>query len=172
MRPSPPDPERPTDPCAAVSAAASELLLPDAGDPRLAPLRAHLADCDACRAELAMQASLVEQLRELPVAADARKSWASLRLALAMERRDMQRRVAESTDAGRELASLTVVALAVSAALVRLSPLTAHAFSVVDSLQLWLLPLLFLGFGATVALLALPLLRARRAHSYCGTRAP
>ena len=172
MRPPTPDSEPPIDPCAAVSAAASELLLPDAGDPRLAPLRAHLADCDACRAELAMQASLVEQLRELPVAADARKSWASLRLALATERREVQRRVAESTDAGRELASLTIVALALAAALVRLSPLTARAMSVVDSLQLWLLPILFLGFGAAIALLALPLLRARRALSYCRTRAP
>jgi hypothetical protein len=149
------------DPCSAVLAAASELLLPDDGNPRLAPLRAHLLTCDGCRDALAFHAALIEELRRLPVAADAKRSWASLRLALRDERRAAAIEAARPrTIAPSELVALAAVAIGVAAALVRMSPHAARALAAPASANLWLLPSLFVAFGAAVALLALPLLRA------------
>lgn len=146
--------------CAAVAAATSELLLPDGGEPHLVRLRAHLRVCPRCQSDLAQQAAVIVRLRELPVAADSRKSWAGVRLALAQERRFAVLHPPRERQVSRdEWLVLAVVAAALAWALVRLSPLVARAWPTAAPFHLWLLPVLFVAFGALVSLLALPVLR-------------
>ncbi|MBM4014665.1 MAG: hypothetical protein FJ293_06850 [Planctomycetes bacterium] len=150
--------------CLEVAAATPELLAPDRGEPHLVRLRAHLRACRTCATDLAAQASVIEQLRQLPVASDSRKSWVALRAALASERRDPVRAAARSPQAsGEEFALIALIGLALAAALVRLNPLAERALRSAETLSApWLLPAAFVAFGALVSLLALPLLRRAR----------
>jgi hypothetical protein len=159
-----PFPDRPAL-CREVAAATPELLSPDRGEPHLVRLRTHLRVCRACSGELAAQSAVIEQLRSLPVASDARKTWIGLRAALVAERLDPSRScIGARSASAEEYALIAVIGGALAVALVRLSPLAARSVDGVRSESgPWLLPVAFLALGSLLSLLALPLLRRGKA---------
>ncbi len=150
--------------CREVAAATPELLAVDRGEAHLVRVRAHVRVCRPCASDLAAQSTVIEQLRQLPIASDSRKSWVALRAALASERRDPEPASLPPLRAsGDEFTLIALIGLALAAALVRLSPLAGRALrDAAAPTGPWLLPAAFLAFGAVVSLLALPLLRRAR----------
>lgn len=186
-----PAPGRDVPLCDEVAAASSELLLAAdlvdgecsaAERQRLALLRRHLSDCAACRAELAAAAARIALLRELPAPPADPRRIVALRAALRGAPEVAAARVApiraaparapRSSVAPLEWAALLTAALVLAGALVRYSPVVARLFAASSTGSAWLLPLLFLGVGSVLSLIALPLLRSSFLHAAVGDALP
>ncbi len=172
----PPDSDDRDPHCDRVAAAWSELLLAAADvdrDPqRLDPLLRHLADCRRCRDEHAAFAELIGDLKTLPSPPTDPRRLEALRAALSSEpsRREARVRLAEPVSSRHDVApiewaALATVALVLAGGLLRYSPAVARCFATAPSNSEWLLPMLFLGFGSVLSLIALPLLRTPLLHA-------
>jgi hypothetical protein len=153
--------------CGLLAERVSDLL---AGDLPLAmrrELESHAGGCATCSAELAAAARTVAALRALPVAVRRDAVWSSLERALAREPARRPHAFA------LEAALLGVLGTALAAALAlrndrvvewieRNVPDALRELLLIGSLRACLLPTLFALFGAIVAVVALPLLAARR----------
>lgn len=170
LRSTPPVPTRDasTDPCAFVAENASDLVVGDLPVAMREELRAHVAGCAGCRREVESVAAAASALARLPVEASAARTWLAIRSALRLERE------------ARPMAWTAQVAALVAAALVMAAGLVQRSGDIADwlaarfalDLPAWLcdslaasgavrpfvLPALFVAFGASVALAALPLL--------------
>lgn len=105
--------------------------------------------------------ALAEEASPADDEAARRVRWLQLRARIASERARAPAAAAASVSpAALEWAALAICALVLAGALVRFSPRVSVVLASGPASVAWLLPLLFLGFGALVALLSLPLLRA------------
>jgi len=115
-------------------------------------LEPHLQSCPDCRAERAALAAVVAELRALPFGASAARTWIAIARATAAERRASP--LAWLVQTAALAAGGTLLALT----LARNSAAVAGRLAVPESFHPWLLPALFVLFGAMGALAALPLL--------------
>jgi anti-sigma factor RsiW len=147
-------------------------VLDDYSACKLAPeavgaVEAHLRDCGSCASTVAMTRALRVELRALPMTTRGDRVWRAIESAVERER--AARPPPFLVQSGALLAAALLVAATMLlrneaasaaiegswlAALARVAPLHRG--------EPLVLPTLFLGFGAFVSLLALPLLRARR----------
>jgi len=163
--------------CDLVTGRMSELLAGDLPAAMRRELDPHLRSCRSCRGELDSFARLVADLKTMPdglssmdVAASVARSWTGIQRAIAVERREQP---LPWFVQGLALAAAGVV---IASALVRNSASLADRFttltgfsafspsswfSMPDAWKPFLLPLLFVFFGAGVALAALPIFAVR-----------
>jgi len=153
--------------CGLVAERLSDLLAGDLPFAMRRELESHASGCAACSAELSAAARTVAALRALPVAVRRDAVWSSLERALAREPARRPHAFA------LEAALLGVLGTALAAALAlrndrvvewieRNVPDALRELLLIGSLRACLLPTLFALFGAIVAVVALPLLAARR----------
>jgi len=153
--------------CGLLAERLSDLLAGDLPFAMRRELESHASGCAACSAELSAAARTVAALRALPVAVRGDAVWSSFERALAREPARCPYAFA------LEAALLGVLGTALAAALAlrndrvvewieRNVPDALRELLLIGSLRACLLPTLFALFGAIVAVVALPLLAARR----------
>src|SRR5262249_39295185 len=154
-------------PCDLLTERLSEVLAGDLPVAMRRELEQHARGCSRCSAEIVSAARLVETLRALPVPVRREVVWRAIEGALARE--PSRRPFALALEA----ALLGVLGIRLAATLALRNdrvvawieanvPDFARELLLVGSLRACLLPTLFALFGAIVAVVALPLLAARR----------
>jgi len=141
--------------CSVVARRLDELLAGDLPVAMHREIEPHLSSCVRCRNELATSAALIAELRALPIEASLARSWERIAVAIELERRE------QPLPWLTQVAALVAAGIAIASTLVRHSPEFADRLAAPSSWQPWLLPALFVLFGAMTAVAAMPLLLAR-----------